>query len=93
MANQTFQALVNRVKNQQRNEINKTASTKNEMAKVASALNKLSDKELIKVAAEVESMETANSVELIKEADAYGRYVARGYWDRVLEVANKGLGC
>jgi len=84
----TLEQLVNKVQNEKVSEISKQASV-NEMEKFASALNELAPKELVKVAQEIESLETAESMGLIKEADAYGRYVARGYWDRVLEHSSQ----
>jgi len=83
----TIEELIKKAEANETTEVVKEAGVKNdEFAKLASELEKLSPEELQKVAEEVEALETAESIEMMKEADAYGRFVARGYWDRILQV-------
>ncbi len=48
----------------------------------------MSDAELLKIAEAIEAEETESCVELHKEADAFGRIMARAYTQRFFELSN-----
>jgi len=88
----TLQELINHVEGEQYEESVKLASDQyevDELEKFAHEISDLSEVELDKLAEEIEEMESEESYELMKEASASGRYIARGYWDRILELSSQ----